>query len=133
MRLEDLTGKQFGRLIAIRREPKSGKVTKWLWLCECGNQTVAAADKVKAGYTVSCGCFWRDKCRKHGHGHDANGKQTRTYKAWVNMRSRIGGGTESSRKNYSSRGITLCARWKNSFENFLADMGECPLGKTLDR
>lgn len=35
-------------------------------------------------------------------------------------------------KYYSERGISVCERWM-SFENFLADMGEAPVGLTIER
>lgn len=49
------------------------------------------------------------------------------------MRSRVSGEFRQYDRSYTSRGVSVCERWANSFENFLADMGECPSGMTLDR
>lgn len=68
--------------------------------------------------------------RLHGH---ARGKCTPTYESWSAMKSRCNNPNHDSWKNYGGRGITVCDRWLHSFENFLADMGERPEGKTLDR
>lgn len=48
------------------------------------------------------------------------------------MKRRIDVPTDTDYVNYGARGITYCERWKK-FENFLEDMGICPLGLTLDR
>lgn len=36
-------------------------------------------------------------------------------------------------QRYGGRGITICDRWRDGFEYFLADMGICPHGMTIDR
>ena len=52
---------------------------------------------------------------------------TPTYRSWQMMRRRASG---FNPRWYS--GVTVCDRWQ-SFENFLADMGVRPAGKTIDR
>jgi hypothetical protein len=58
--------------------------------------------------------------------HGMNG--TPTHRCWRSMLARCNG----AHPNYGGRGIKVCKRWLK-FENFLADMGERPEGKTLDR
>ena len=53
--------------------------------------------------------------------------RTKTYDAWVSMRSRC-----KHHKEYHGRNITIDENWQ-SFEIFLEDMGECPNGLSLDR
>lgn len=62
-----------------------------------------------------------------GHGHTWKGGHSRTYASWQSMKTRCKPGGK-----YDARGITVCARWMY-FENFLADMGVRPDGKTLER
>lgn len=66
------------------------------------------------------------------HGHSRVGMITPTYRAWKNMNQRCSNQALPEYARYGGRGIRVCARWR-VFENFLADMGECPPGLTLDR
>lgn len=75
--------------------------------------------------------FCSNKCNATRHGHSS--KRSPTYISWLGMRSRCLNSNSPKWPNYGGRGITICERWKHSFENFLADMGERPQGKTLDR
>jgi hypothetical protein len=58
---------------------------------------------------------------------------TRTYQAWINMRQRCLNNNLKDFHRYGGRGIKIDDRWLYSFSAFLADMGECPEGKSLDR
>jgi len=42
------------------------------------------------------------------------------------MKARCGNEKHPNYPNYGGRGITVCDRWRNSFEAFLADMGLRP-------
>ena len=61
LRYEDLTGKRFGKLLAIERIPLEKRYAHkgkygWLCRCDCGNMKVIPAGYLKSGDTKSCGC-----------------------------------------------------------------------------
>lgn len=58
---------------------------------------------------------------------------TSTYRSWLSMRNRCYRKGSEKYPMYGAKGIKVCKRWRNSFENFLEDMGERPEGMTLDR
>ena len=66
------------------------------------------------------------------HGHAS--RRTREYRAWRAMIDRCGNPKINGYEHYGGRGISVCDRWKNSFVDFLADVGPAPSQKhTLDR
>jgi hypothetical protein len=48
------------------------------------------------------------------------------YIAWSNLIRRCADPDHPSYANYGGRGITVCERWRSSFENFISDMGKKP-------
>lgn len=58
---------------------------------------------------------------------------TPTYISWAEMRKRCYSPSVIRYAEYGGRGISVCPEWKESFEAFLADMGDRPEGMTLDR
>jgi hypothetical protein len=57
---------------------------------------------------------------------------TRTYITWCNMKQRCLNANRPDYKYYGGRGIKVCDRWLK-FKNFYEDMGERPIGMSLDR
>lgn len=57
---------------------------------------------------------------------------TPIYNIWQLMHKRCNDPKCRAYHNYGGRGITVCKRW-GLFENFFADMGHRPEGRTLDR
>lgn len=67
------------------------------------------------------------------HGHAKRGKQSPTYMSWYSMIKRCNSVKNIDYKHYGGRGIKVYPLWKNSFVQFLKDVGERPKGLTLDR
>lgn len=134
MRDVDIKGQRFGRLIAKSRAKDARPRAWWLCQCDCGRECVVSANSLRQGATKSCGCLQRDSVIRTftTHGHATSGRCSRTYRIWLNMRTRCSNPKCEGFHRYGGRGITVCAQWL-TFANFLADMGEVPAGKSIDR
>jgi hypothetical protein len=66
------------------------------------------------------------------HGHTWAGGESPTYRSWKGMKARCLNPNHNRFVYYGARGIAVCEEWL-VFDNFLADMGTRPEGKTLDR
>jgi len=131
----DLTGQVFGRLTAVTPagRNKHGQ-TMWACKCECGAEVVVVAGNMKSGNSCSCGCFRKELLTKHGDApRPGNGGWTKEYRTWNNVRQRCLNPCSPRWLNYGGRGISICARWVNSYEAFLQDMGRGPEGTSIDR
>ena len=126
-------GKRFHRLTVTGKAP-SRDGTFWVCLCDCGQTKVIGGGALRSGSTKSCGCWRRDRIAQANtkHGSAKRGQKTRTFRTWMSMIERCTTPTHHAYKNYGGRGITVSDRWM-SYPNFLADMGERPKGKSIDR
>lgn len=92
---------------------------------------VVAGDNLRSNTTKSCGCYMLDRTKESNTRHGMS--RTPECNAWTGMIDRCSKEERHYYKYYGGRGITVCDRWLESFENFYADMGECPEGYSLDR
>lgn len=99
--------------------------------CKCGTVKIVRICDVVSGRLKSCGCLIGESATERQTTHGMTG--TSTWKSWISMRNRCYRKNLRAYKWYGRRGITVCDRWLHSFENFLNDMGERPIGKSLDR
>lgn len=124
--LPSLANRRFGKLVA-RTFTRMGKNSAWVCICDCGKSKTVRAGHLISGATRSCGCEQQKNSRlRHGL------RRSREYAAWRAMKSRCENSNDKGFANYGGRGIKVCERWK-LFDNFIADMGRCPTGLTLER
>lgn len=128
MKLLELTGLRFGRLIAKEYVGNSN----WLCACDCGNSTVVQGADLKAGKTRSCWCFRRESVKARATTHGL--RRTQEYELWLAMKKRCSWKKHAGYAIYGGRGIRVCKKWINNFPAFLKDMGLRPTPKhTVDR
>jgi hypothetical protein len=137
-KLEIHTGTKFNRFTIISEteryiKPSGQKIRRFKCECECGNIKIVSLSNLRNNVHKSCGCFSNDNPSALKHSHCTNYNMSRTYVTWLNMKARCNYSKNNRFKHYGGRGIKVCHRWLNSFENFLKDMGERPKGTSIDR
>jgi hypothetical protein len=131
----DLTGSTFGRLRVVQRAEIRNGCSWWHCQCECGTQTTVPIGSLQSGRTKSCGCLQDSQRSRMGQANKTHGKtKTAEYRIWAHMKQRCHNPKDEAFIDYGGRGITVCPRWFDSFENFLADMGHRPSAEhSIDR
>lgn len=130
----DLRDQKFGKLTVIRKHPEraNGGGVRWICKCECGGDSVTSSYNLRNGIAKTCGCYTSERVRANPP-HTTHGMTgSPTYLSWAAMKNRCLRTNSHNWKYYGGRGIRICKKW-HSFVNFFADMGERPLGKSLDR
>ena len=128
-KLEIKSGDRYNRLTIVKEvevyiAPNGDKRRMFECLCECGNRKNVIINSLTHNRIKSCGCLnkemAKDRLLKHGLRYNP------LYRTWSNIKHRCYNTNYKKYKDYGGRGIKVCDRWLNSFENFLEDMGPKP-------
>lgn len=135
-RAKDIAGLRVGYLTAIRYQGTNGRNSIWEVACDCGKIILMDPSELKRqarkGNISSCGCMRKASIskRKTRHGMSLHP----AFAVWRSMLDRCRLPSHQAYKNYGARGITVCERWQEKFENFWEDMGgKYQAGLTLER
>lgn len=127
MRLIDLTGGRFGRLIVVSRaenEKNASGGARWNCMCDCGNASTVASGHLRKGEIMSCGCLRDESLAKMSSGTrgtkyvfgvglcdvDYAVKNCPYYIKWTSMLRRCYYAPSMDRdKAYCQ--VTVCAEW----------------------
>lgn len=121
-------GAKFNRLTILGMSTNGSNYAKRvICICDCGNNTTVNLANLKNSNTKSCGCLWSETIIKTNTFHGMS--STREYSCWEHIKTRCYNTKAECYPDYGGRGIKVCDRWLNSFENFFKDMGNCPSKK----
>lgn len=128
---------KYGMLTPIafsHSNPKRSSDQFWIFQCDCGNAKISRMYDVKRGKINSCGCIRKNLLAERNKVNSKHGYfGTPTYNSWSGIIERCCNPKSGNYSMYGAKGITMCERWRSSFENFLEDMGDRPTGTSIDR
>jgi protein-arginine kinase activator protein McsA len=116
-------GDIFGKWTVIQEVKTEEKRKTYIVKCECGFVRTLRGIRLRFGDSLACRTCGSTK---HDMAH------SKTYTTWESMIQRCTNPKNTNYKHYGKRGIRVCEAWL-VFDSFLADMGERPEGKELDR
>lgn len=119
-------GKRFRNWIVLSEGSIIEYTSFWICKCDCGLIKPVRAHDLKSGQSTNCGCK-RKRTTTHGK------TKTVEYTIWCHIKSRCLNKNSKRYADYGGRGIIVCDRWLNSFDNFLKDMGKRPLNVSIER
>lgn len=127
--MENLIGQSFNSwtVIGAAERKKVGGPRRWLCRCQCGSEKPCVEIDLKRGHTKSCGCYQKAQVSVARKTHGRS--KTPEYNSWANVVQRCLNTRHPRYADYGGRGITVCQRWRESFEAFFADMGPKPSPK----
>jgi hypothetical protein len=122
----------FDRWTVLSRAEPSNNCVRWLCRCVCGTERPVRESHLRSRASRSCGCVHRGEPRISRTQH--GGYRSPEYRAWAHMIERCNNPDVPGYENYGGRGVRVCERWRNSFEDFLSDIGRRPSPRhSIDR
>jgi hypothetical protein len=118
---KDITGQKFNKLTAVRYSHHKNSKSFWLFLCDCGNESIVSKSSVTTGGTISCGCARKKKTKPLTSYPE--------YNIWLSAKCRVKGTNGVGNEKYQEHEIGMSEEWFNSFERFYEDMGPRPSSK----
>lgn len=118
---KELAGVKLHMLTAICRVGSNIRGSAlWKIRCDCGAERTVAAQEFSRGTCYSCGCMRGKRISEKNSRHRLSHHPM--YAVWDTMIARCHRPSHKSYKHYSGRGITVCQRWRDSFQAFADDM-----------
>jgi hypothetical protein len=127
-----LRGKRFSKWFARDKDPviRNG-ATYWWCECDCGTIRPVNGKDLTGGHSRDCGCTRTEKlndwCAKHGMSSHP------LHAIWRVIIDRCYNPKNAKYRLYGGKGITMCDKWRNSFQEFYNDLGERPPGMNFVR
>ncbi len=120
-----LVGRKIGRLRVLQRVVSKKRRPQYRCQCDCGKRLTVSHERLihKRTPKTHCGCENQGIATKYKI----------EYHTWWDMIQRCHNEEHHGFQRYGAKGIQVCSRWRESFENFLADMGRRPKDHSIDR